>query len=364
MKHLSIQRLTALLVLAGIICSISAFMAPGLRSMAPGSRSAIGRGVEPPRQKPVLHTIIIDPGHGGFDPGTHGLISKEKDIALAISLKLGKAIQDEFPDMKIVYTRTTDIMPGNMPTKNAGLHYRAELANKSHGDLFICIHGNSDGHAAGRYQARRVIGHKYTGKGRHRRKRPIYEYYWVTNTRVGTGSYIWKADRNVFKGKAISEREDGDNGNAGDSAREGGEELGDSATEAFDMSSPEERIKAQLYEKKFFANSALFAMLVEDEFVKAGRHSDGVMQRDEGIQVLQATGMPSVLIETGFLTNKEEEEYLNSEDGQNEIVRDIVDALKRYKDTLEGLHTPGLGGADSTTTGGGGTRPNSLHLSP
>jgi N-acetylmuramoyl-L-alanine amidase len=307
-KLFSIRKLTLLLVLVGILCSILSF-------------------IDPPRQKRVLRTIIIDPGHGGFDPGTHGLIAQEKDIALSISLKLGKAIQDAFPDMKIVYTRTTDIMPGNMPTKNEGLHYRAELANKSHGDLFICIHGNSDGHEAGRYLAKRVIGYKYTGKGRRRRKRPVYESYWVTNTRVGTGSYIWKADRSGFKGKAIEER--------------GGDDLGDSATEAFDMSSPEGLIRAQLYEGKYFANSALFATMVEDEFVKAGRHSDGVMQRDEGIQVLQATGMPSVLIETGFLTNKEEEEYLNSEDGQNEIVRNILDALRRYKDKLEGGHGGG-----------------------
>jgi N-acetylmuramoyl-L-alanine amidase len=309
MKHPSILNIAHLLICLGVVCAITSFNVP-------------------PRQKAVLRTIIIDPGHGGFDPGTHGLFSQEKDVALAISLKLGKAIQDAFPDMKIVYTRTTDIMPGNMPTKNAGLHYRAELANKSHGDLFICIHGNSDGHAPGRYLAKKIVGYKYVGKGKRRRKRPVYESYWKTNTRVGTGSYIWKADRSGFKGKAISERDEDTTG--------GGEELGDSTSEAFDMASPEAMIRAQLYEKKFFANSALFATLVEDEFVKAGRHSDGVMQRDEGIQVLQATGMPSVLIETGFLTNKEEEVYLNSEDGQNEIVRNIVDALKKYKDRLEG----------------------------
>jgi N-acetylmuramoyl-L-alanine amidase len=265
-------------------------------------------------------------------------------VALAISLKLGKAIQDEFPDTKIIFTRTTDIMPGNMPTKNEGLHYRAELANKSHGDLFICIHGNSDGHSPGRYLARRVTGYRYTGKGKRRRKHPIYESYWVTNTRVGTGSYIWKADRSVFKFKAINERDEDTSGNV--------EELGDSSSEAFDMNSPEAKIRAQLYEKRFFANSALFASLVEDQFVKAGRHSDGVMQRDEGIQVLQATGMPSVLIETGFLTNKEEEIYLNSEDGQNEIVRNIVDALKTYKDRLEG-HTQS---GDTSLRGIGGPR--------
>lgn len=315
-----LKKVTSLLVLTGIICSISAF------NTRPG-------------QKPVLRTIIIDPGHGGFDPGTRGLFSEEKNVALAISLKLGKAIEEEFPDIKLVYTRTTDIMPGNMPTKNEGLHYRAELANKSKGDLFICIHANNDGHTPGTYAVRRVIGHKMQGKGKRRKRVPIYETYYVKNTRVGTGSYIWKADRNVFKGAAISQREGSD--------VEG--DMGDSTEAAFDLSTPEAKIKAQLYEKKYFASSALFATLVEDEFVKAGRKSDGVMQRDEGIQVLQATGMPSVLIETGFLSNKEEEIYLNSEEGQDEIVRNIVSALKKYKDTLEG-HT-GSGSAGGAADG-------------
>lgn len=312
-----------LLSLGAIICAITAFHTPA-----------------GPPQRRVLRTIIIDPGHGGFDNGTHGLISKEKDVTLAISLKLGKAIQDSFPDIKIVFTRTTDIMPGNMPTLAAGLNYRAELANKSHGDLFICIHGNSDGHTAGEYMAHEVIGHKYVGKGRRRRRVPIYKGYLVKNTRTGTGTYIWKADRSGFKGNAIAQRDE----NTPDSA---GENMGDSANTAIDMSSPEARMRTVLYEQKYFANSALFATLVEDEFVKAGRHSDGVMQRDEGIRVLQATGMPSVLIETGFLTNKEEEEYLNSEDGQDEIVRDIINALKRYKATLEGHPT-------NTDAAGGG----------
>jgi N-acetylmuramoyl-L-alanine amidase len=314
------KKVTSLFVLAGIICSISAF------DTRPG-------------QKPVLRTIIIDPGHGGFDPGTEGLFSKEKNVALAISLKLGKAIEEEFPDIKLVYTRTTDIMPGNMPTKNQGLHYRAELANKSRGDLFICIHANNDGHTPGTYAVRDIVGHKMVGKGKRRRRVPIYQTRYVKNTRVGTGSYIWKADRNVFKGAAISQREGGD--------VEGG--MGDSTEAAFDMNSPEAKIKAQLYEKKYFASSALFATLVEDEFVKAGRKSDGVMQRDEGIQVLQATGMPSVLIETGFLSNKEEEIYLNSEEGQEEIVRDIIRALKKYKDTLEGHAANGDGSGAMVT---------------
>ena len=292
-----------------------------------------------PTQRNVLRTIIIDPGHGGFDPGTKGLFSEEKNVALAISLKLGKAIQEEFPDIKLVYTRTTDIMPGNMPTKNAGLHYRADLANRSKGDLFVCIHANNDGHTPGTYAVHRITGHKLVGKGKKKRRVPIYETYYVKNTRVGTGTYIWKADRNVYKGNAINQREEAKDSTKVDETNGSGESLQDSTGSAFDMNTPEARIRAQLYEKKFFANSALFATLVENEFVKSGRHSDGVLQRDEGIQVLQATGMPSVLIETGFLSNKEEEEYLNSEDGQNEIVRCIISALRQYKDKVEGKTT-------------------------
>jgi N-acetylmuramoyl-L-alanine amidase len=95
-------------------------------------------------------------------------------------------------------------------------------------------------------------------------------------------------------------------------------------------------MRSQLYEKKYFGNSALFATLVEDEFAKAGREAEGVFQRDVGIRVLQATGMPSVLIEMGFLSNVDEEQYLMSEDGQQEVARNIMDALRRYKATLEG----------------------------
>ena len=298
-----------LLFLTGIACSITSFQTH-------------------PLQKTALHTIIIDPGHGGFDPGTHGLFSKEKDVTLAISLKLGSAIQEAFPDIKIVYTRTTDVMPGNASTIHEGLRYRADLANSSKGDLFVCIHANSDGHAAGRYEVRHVVGHKWVKKGKKRKKLPVYQSSWVKNTEVGTVSYIWKADWGDYKSSVINQKDTGE------------ENMGDSTATAFDMSSPEARMRALLYEKKYFANSAFFATLVENEFAKAGRHSEGVAQREVGIWVLEATGMPSVLIETGFLTNEEEEKYLNSEEGQNEIVQNILDALRHYKDSLEGTHEP------------------------
>jgi N-acetylmuramoyl-L-alanine amidase len=275
----------------------------------------------PPPQKTLLRTIIIDPGHGGFDPGCHGLFSKEKDVTLGISLKLGKALQKAFPEMKIVYTRTTDIMPGHKTSIQDGIRYRAELANKEHGDLFICIHCNSDGHPPGHYPVRRLAGYKTTGRGKKKKRVPVYVTYWVKNTRTGTESYIWKADRSAPKGDAINQRN--------------GENMGDSDNSAFDMTTPEAMMRGQLYEKKYFANSALFGTLVEREFARAGRHSGGVMQRQVGIGVLQATGMPSVLIETGFLTNKEEELYLNSKRGQNQVVSNILSAFRRYKETIE-----------------------------
>lgn len=277
----------------------------------------------PPQQsqKTSLRTIIIDPGHGGFDPGCRGLFSKEKNVTLGISLKLGKALQKAFPDLKIVYTRTTDIMPGHKTSIQDGIRYRAELANQQHGDLFICIHCNSDGHPPGHYPVQRLAGYKTTGRGKKRKTVPVYATYWVKNTRTGTESYIWKADRSAPKGDAINQRN--------------GENMGDSDNSAFDMTTPEAMMRGQLYEKKYFANSALFGTLVEREFARAGRQSGGVMQRQVGIGVLQATGMPSVLIETGFLTNKEEELYLNSKRGQNQVVGNILSAFRRYKDTIE-----------------------------
>jgi N-acetylmuramoyl-L-alanine amidase len=313
------KKMAALLLICGISCFVTSF------NIVPPPAV--------PRQKAAFRTIIIDPGHGGFDTGTKGLFSKEADVALAISFKLGKAIQEAYPDIKVVYTRTTDVMPGNMPTLAAGLNYRAELANKSRGDLFIAIHCDNDGHPAGPFTVHRVIGHRYVGKGKRRHRVPIYESYKGQHNRKGTIVFIWKADRSGFKGQAISERGDGE---LSDSS---GESLGDSA--AFDMNSPEARMKTLLYEKMFFGNSALFASLVEEEFTKAGRISEGVQQRDAGIRVLQATGMPSVLIETGFLSNVEEEQYLNSEEGQDEVARNILDALKRYKTALEGGSSQG-----------------------
>jgi N-acetylmuramoyl-L-alanine amidase len=297
--------------------------------------SSFGDPVKPKAQKPLLRTIIVDAGHGGKDQGAKGLISTEAAIALDIALKFGKAIEKEFPDIKVIYTRTTDMLAGNQPNQSLANRWRAEMANAARGDLYIAIHCNANAYPAGGYYAKRVVGYKnkttYVGKGKKRKKKtvkvPVYESYWVKNTTHGTETYIWAADRGDDKSAHIPLDE------------EHGEDASDSLN-VLDLTSPEAKIRAQLYEKQYFAKSALMASFVEDEFKKAGRRSMGVKQRNhKGIWVLQATGMPSVLVETGFVTNKEEEEYLVSDAGQAEIVNNMMDALRRYKKELETSRT-------------------------
>ena len=296
--------------------------------------------------KPILKTIIIDPGHGGTDPGAHGLFSTEAEVALGVGLKLGKAVQKEFPDIKIVFTRTTDVLPGNLTNAPMANRLRAQMANEYKGmnSLYISIHCNSSGQRAGGWYAKRIVGTRpkivYTGKGKRRRKtvvhEPIYESYYVENKTTGTETYIWAADRSEEKKKYVGNEEE----------TETGENVQDTLN-VLDLESPEARIRATLYTKTFFNSSYLFAKHIEDEFLQAGRtYRGGVKQRNEkGIWVLQATGMPSVLIETGFITNKQEEEYLNSDEGQQQIVENVIEAIKKYKKELEATSKPSTLGA-------------------
>ncbi len=263
--------------------------------------------------KKPFTTIIIDPGHGGKDPGARGLITTEARVCLEIGLKLGKAIERNFPGIKILYTRTEDILAGNRPDQNAANRYRAEFANQSGADLFIAIHAN----AARKIAHRTPTGYRYVGKGKKRRKVKTYRTTYSPNPAKGTETYIWAADESGHKTDMIKlDDEFGEN---------------DSTIVIPEINDPVMKAFQLLYAKKFFNNSLHFANLIEAEFVKQGRVSRGVKQRnDVGIWVLHATGMPSVLVETGFISNREEEEYLNSDTGQDEIVNNILDALKNY----------------------------------
>lgn len=269
-----------------------------------------------PIQHSGLRTIIVDAGHGGNASGAKGDFSYEKDITVAIALKLGKKLETAFPETKILYTRTDD---SNTPNK-----WRAEYANSNNGDLFVSIHVN----AMPPIKHSKYIGTRketyYTGKGKNRKKRtrkvPKYSYYYTKNdTRYGTETYIWAADRADQKGEFVGEQV-----------------LEDSMEYVPNINDPEFKAKSLLWTKKYFDKSFLLASMVEEEFSNAGRLSTGVKQRTwEGIWVLQATAMPSILVETGFITNRKEEDYLNSEQGQNEVAENVFNAIKRYKSIVE-----------------------------
>ncbi len=286
-------------------------------------------------RKATVRTLIIDPGHGGFDPGARGTFSNESDVSLAVSLKFGKALEKEFPDLKIIYTRTTDIMPGNKRTKDEGLRYRADLANESGADLFIAIHCNSAGRHAGGWYEKVVVGRTPKTKYVKRKGKKVkqtyyvnrYQTVWRENSVRGTETYIWAVSKNDAKVNSINKNEN---------TEEYGEIDSLSTLTLPDPSDPAEKARMLIYAQHYFRKSHELADLVEKEFVATGRSSRGVKQRnDKGIWVLQATGMPSILVEIGFISNKEEEQYINSDDGQTEIVNDLVNAFRSYKEKIE-----------------------------
>jgi N-acetylmuramoyl-L-alanine amidase len=277
----------------------------------------------------ALRTVIIDAGHGvrpggGYD-GARGTYSYEDDIAYGVAKKLVAQITKELPEVRIVQTRPDKYI--------VDLHDRAQIANQNKGDLFVSIHVN----AAPPKHHREFIGNKtvvsYTGKGKKRKKItqqiPQYRSYTTPNPAKGTETYIWGSHKTEDKIIAIRE-------NAPMLAEENySQKYGD-----VDPNSPEFIALSLLKTKQFFRRSATLAGMVEDEFTKVGRTSRGQAQRQVGIWVLQATAMPSVLVETGYITNKAEEDYLNSEDGQQEIAVCVTNAVKNYSAWLDKIQTP------------------------
>ncbi len=279
-----------------------------------------------------IKTIIIDPGHGGEDHGAHGsyegtLGSQEKNITLAISMKLVSVLKKQLPEAKIIPTRTTDIF---MSVKE-----KAAFANENHGDLFVCIHADAVDLKTGS----RIIGHrletyhtiKYVGKGKHKKKMiyshtrevPIREYFKIPTSRKGTSTLILVARQTADKVKAL-ENSDMQFDLAGN----------DSSVN-INYDSPEWKANALLYSQTYFKKSYQLASAVQEEIAKTGRNDLGVWQRQKGLWVLHATQMPAVLIETGFVENYDDERYLNSEKGQQEIAEAIARAIIKYKTQVE-----------------------------
>lgn len=279
-------------------------------------------------------TIIVDAGHGGTDVGATGqyensLRSKEKDVTLSISKKLVAELKKQLPGINIVPTRTTDIYQN--PRE------KADIANNAKGDLFLCIHADSGPLKTGRRQigTRSVTRYKitYTGKGKKRKKKstpyqveePVYEYYKLPLTRKGTSVWIFAAHKTSDKLKAIMKEE-------GEFEIETGT---DSTYSNFDFNTPEGRALAQIYMQRYQLKSDRIAGFVNDEIEETGRAALGINQRQTGIWVLQATNMPAILIETGFINNPDDERYLNSEKGQQELAEAITKAVLRYKEQFE-----------------------------
>jgi N-acetylmuramoyl-L-alanine amidase len=230
-----------------------------------------------PQKEKKIRTIVIDPGHGGHDSGCHGSSAYEKHVALSVSLKLGKLIEDYFPDVKVIFTRKTDVF--------VELYRRAQIANENQADLFICIHCNSGPKAA--YGAETFV------MGLH------------------------KTDDNL----SVARREN---------AVILQEDNYENRYDGFDPNSPEAHIVFSLYQNAYLYQSLYFAEKLQHEFKhQAKRHNRGVKQA--GFLVLYRTTMPSVLIETGFLTNEEEERYLKSDAGQDQMAFSIMRAFQQYK---------------------------------
>ncbi len=225
------------------------------------------------RDKLVFDTIVIDPGHGGKDPGTVGYRgTKEKDIALIISKKLGDYINQYLPDVNVVYTRDDDTF--------LELAERGQIANDVEGDLFVSIHGNA-------FRSSKVRGTEVFFLGLHRSQESFE---------------IMKRENAVFNtdGKQFFE-----------------------LTE-------EDILIYELAHSGYIATSEHIASMIDDQFTnRANRKSRGVKQA--GFQVLYEASMPAVLVEVGFLTNPSEQRFLTSEYGQSIMASAIFRAIRDYK---------------------------------
>lgn len=226
-----------------------------------------------------IDVVVIDAGHGGHDPGTIGYSkTHEKNISLKVALKVGGYIKENFPDVKVIYTRDKDNF--------VELHERSNIANKNKADLFISIHCNA-------FSSSAAYGTEVFVLGLHKEKDNL-------DVAIRENSVILQEDNH------------------------------ENNYEGFDPKSPESYILMNLYASAYLDQSITLAQKIDKQFKeKVHRSSRGIKQA--GFVVLWKSAMPSVLVELGFISNKNEEAFLTTEEGQAYMASAIYRAFKEYK---------------------------------
>ena len=235
----------------------------------------------------MLKKVVIDPGHGGRDPGSSGAKTKEKDIVLDISLRLGKMIQEKYPDMEVVYTRKKD--------EYLDPYKRGDIANSAHADLFISIHTNSIGD---KKRCASVFGAETFVMGNNKSEANMESVMRENSVILLEEDYITRYE--------------------------------------FDPNNSESYIIFSLTQNSFLNQSLDFAAEIQNQFKNSAQRVDrGVKQGP--FYVLWKTAMPSVLIEVGFICNPEEEKFISSEAGKHQLASSIFQAFSSYKSKFEDL---------------------------
>lgn len=227
--------------------------------------------------------VVLDAGHGGHDAGAVGrpTTNREKDINLAITLKVGKLLEQNCPDVKVLYTRSTDVF--------VTLGGRADIANKAKADLFVSIHTN----AIERNASRQPMG---------------VQSYTLSLKTAGTNLEVEKRENSVIQFEADGEQKYG----------------------FANPNSSESDIMFELMQDRDMQESVNFAKLAQEEMVVSGGRKDmGVFQAN--LAVLRLTYMPSVLLEVGFISTPTEETFLMSDEGRTVMAKSIYNAIARYK---------------------------------
>lgn len=262
-----------------LLCVFALFAVSQHDAIAQSSSSQLG-----------LKTIVIDPGHGGKDPGAPGKTSatSEKHIVLKISKLFGEKIKQAYPDVKVIYTRDSD--------KFIGLHERAMVARRNNADLFVSIHCNSVASKSAYGSSVHILGQRSDNS---KNKTDYFERN-MSVAQQENSVIILEED---YKTKYMD----------------------------FDPNSPESYISHQLQWMAFYESSLLFASEVVDHLIKTPLRPRKAVIDQDIFQVLVETNMPSVLLELAFISNPTEYEYLASAKGQEEIAQRLFNAFKSYK---------------------------------